>query len=54
MGWPWLPGQPGAYPEVARAEFDFVVFFLTGYESYYNANITTTSGGAANLLTQAY
>jgi hypothetical protein len=25
-----------------------------GYESYYNANITTTSGGASNLLTQAY
>jgi len=25
-----------------------------GYESYYNANITTTSGGAASLLTQAY
>jgi hypothetical protein len=25
-----------------------------GYESYYNSNITTTSGGAANLLTQAY
>src|SRR5580692_884224 len=25
-----------------------------GYESYYNANITTTSGGAANLLTQSY
>ena len=25
-----------------------------GYESYYNANIATTSGGAANLLTQAY
>jgi hypothetical protein len=25
-----------------------------GYESYYNANITTTSSGAANLLTQAY
>jgi hypothetical protein len=25
-----------------------------GYEGYYNANITTTSGGAANLLTQAY
>jgi hypothetical protein len=25
-----------------------------GYESYYNANITTTSGCAANLLTQAY
>ena len=25
-----------------------------GYESYYNANVTTTSGGAANLLTQAY
>src|ERR1700730_13268287 len=25
-----------------------------GYESYYNTNITTTSGGAANLLTQAY
>ena len=25
-----------------------------GYENYYNANITTTSGGAANLLTQAY
>jgi hypothetical protein len=25
-----------------------------GYESYYNANMTTTSGGAANLLTQAY
>jgi hypothetical protein len=25
-----------------------------GYEAYYNANITTTSGGAANLLTQAY
>ena len=25
-----------------------------GYESYYNANITTTSGGAANLLTHAY
>ncbi|HEY2471866.1 MAG TPA: hypothetical protein VGI45_29040 [Terracidiphilus sp.] len=26
----------------------------SGYESYYNANITTTSGGASNLLTQAY
>lgn len=26
----------------------------SGYESYYNANITTTSGGAANLLTQSY
>jgi phage regulator Rha-like protein len=26
----------------------------SGYESYYNANITTTSGGSANLLTQAY
>jgi hypothetical protein len=26
----------------------------SGYENYYNANITTTSGGAANLLTQAY
>ncbi len=25
-----------------------------GYENYYNANITTTSGGAASLLTQAY
>ena len=25
-----------------------------GYESYYNTNITTTSGGAANLLTQSY
>jgi len=25
-----------------------------GYENYYNANITTTSGGAANLLTQSY
>jgi hypothetical protein len=25
-----------------------------GYESYYNANVATTSGGAANLLTQAY
>ena len=25
-----------------------------GYESYYNTNIATTSGGAANLLTQAY
>jgi len=25
-----------------------------GYESYYNANIASTSGGAANLLTQAY
>jgi hypothetical protein len=25
-----------------------------GYESYYNANITTTNSGAANLLTQAY
>jgi hypothetical protein len=25
-----------------------------GYESYYNANITVTSGGSANLLTQAY
>src|SRR6202023_794056 len=25
-----------------------------GYESYYNANITTTGSGAANLLTQAY
>ena len=24
------------------------------YESYYNANITTTSSGSANLLTQAY
>jgi hypothetical protein len=26
----------------------------SGYESYYNANVSTTSGGAANLLTQAY
>jgi hypothetical protein len=26
----------------------------SGYESYYNANITTTNSGAANLLTQAY
>jgi hypothetical protein len=25
-----------------------------GYESYYNANITTTSSGSGNLLTQAY
>jgi hypothetical protein len=25
-----------------------------GYQNYYNANITTTSSGAANLLTQAY
>jgi hypothetical protein len=25
-----------------------------GYENYYNANISTTSGGASNLLTQAY
>ena len=25
-----------------------------GYENYYNANITTTSGGASSLLTQAY
>jgi uncharacterized protein YktA (UPF0223 family) len=26
----------------------------SGYESYYNTNVATTSGGAANLLTQAY
>jgi hypothetical protein len=26
----------------------------SGYENYYNTNITTTSSGAANLLTQAY
>jgi len=26
----------------------------SGYENYYNANIATTSRGAANLLTQAY
>ncbi len=26
----------------------------SGYENYYNANITTTSSGAANLLTQAH
>ena len=26
----------------------------SGYETYYNSNITTTSSGAANLLTQAY
>ena len=26
----------------------------SGYESYYKANIATTSNGAANLLTQAY
>ena len=25
-----------------------------GYESFYNANITTTSGGASNLLTQSF
>ena len=25
-----------------------------GYEHYYNTNVTTTSGGAANLLTQSY
>jgi hypothetical protein len=25
-----------------------------GYESYYNANIATTSGGASNLLTQSF
>jgi len=26
----------------------------SGYESYYNANVTSTNSGAANLLTQAY
>ena len=26
----------------------------SGYESYYNANITTTSSGSSNLLTQSY
>ena len=26
----------------------------SGYESYYNANVTTTNSGATNLLTQAY
>ena len=26
----------------------------SGYESYYNANVSTTNIGAANLLTQAY
>ena len=26
----------------------------SGYESYYNANITPTSSGAASLLTQSY
>ena len=26
----------------------------SGYESYYNANITTTSSGSSNLLTQTY
>jgi hypothetical protein len=26
----------------------------SGYENYYNSNITTTSGGASNLLTQTY
>ena len=26
----------------------------SGYEGYYNANITTTSSGSANLLTQTY
>lgn len=26
----------------------------SGYESYYNSNVATTSGGAANLLTRAY
>ena len=26
----------------------------SGYESYYNANVTTTSSGAKNLLTQTY
>jgi hypothetical protein len=26
----------------------------SGYENYYNANITTTSSGSGNLLTQAY
>lgn len=26
----------------------------SGYESYYNANVTSTSNGAASLLTQAY
>ena len=25
-----------------------------GYETYYNTNITTTSGGAANLLKQTF
>ena len=25
-----------------------------GYENYYNANVTTTSSGSGNLLTQAY
>jgi hypothetical protein len=25
-----------------------------GYENYYNTNITTTSSGSSNLLTQAY
>jgi hypothetical protein len=26
----------------------------SGYESFYNANITSTSGGASNLLTQSF
>jgi hypothetical protein len=26
----------------------------SGYESYYNANITATSSGSSNLLTQSY
>jgi hypothetical protein len=26
----------------------------SGYENYYNTNITTTSSGSSNLLTQAY
>jgi hypothetical protein len=26
----------------------------SGYENYYNANVTSTSGAAANLLTQSY
>ena len=26
----------------------------SGYENYYNANITTTSSGSSNLLTQSY
>jgi len=41
-------------PKATAGRHEIAFRDSAGYENYYNANITSISGGAANLLTQAY